>query len=163
MTHDAGAHRVIAARMRELRRKRDWTAQRLAEEMARVGIPWKREIVANLESGRRTAVSVEELLALAYVLSVAPVHLIVPTDVDDQGLYQVTPTWTRSRTTDVREWIRGNATIGDTDPRTYFSEVPANEFGPGGPFGKRTEEQERLAALADQVEVDPPEEARDGR
>jgi transcriptional regulator with XRE-family HTH domain len=58
--------------MRKLRTERGWSAQRLSEEMSKVGVPWDRSIVANLEYGRRRTVSVEELLALAYVLAVPP-------------------------------------------------------------------------------------------
>ena len=46
---------------------------------------WTRIVVTKLETGRRQSVSVEELLALAYVLNVAPVHLLVPWD-DDAAL-----------------------------------------------------------------------------
>jgi hypothetical protein len=56
-----------------------WSAERLAEEMAAVGIPWTRDAVVNLENGRRKRLAAHELLALAYVLDVAsPVDLLVP-------------------------------------------------------------------------------------
>lgn len=73
-------HKVIAARMRQLRTGRGWSAQRLSEEMSKVGVPWDRSIVANLEYGRRRTVSVEEWLALAYVLAVPPPLLLLDLD-----------------------------------------------------------------------------------
>lgn len=119
-------HRVIAARVRELRRKRGWSAAHLAAEMARVGVGWDRSIVANLESGRRAAVSVEELFALAATLSVAPIHLCVPTVEEVEELtYRVAPGERPISPSYARAWIRGITPIGD--PRIYFAEVPAAE------------------------------------
>lgn len=67
----------IVARATALRRARGWSAQRLGEAMAEQGIPWDRGIVANIESGRRIALSVDEWLGLARALDVAPVELLV--------------------------------------------------------------------------------------
>lgn len=117
---------MIAGQVQSLRKGRGWSAQRLAEEMVKVGIPWDRSIVANLENGRRAVVSVEEFLALAYVLDIAPVHLLVPID-DSAPLQPVAGV-----TVDpgqVRAWVRGLDTIGQVDRRRYFSAVPAHEFG----------------------------------
>lgn len=118
--------------MRELRSRHGWTGQRLAEEMTKVGISWDRSVVTALETGRRQSVSVEELLALAYVLSVAPVHLLVPPVSQEQlraarSLYAVAPR-AAAPTAVIREWIRGRAPIGNTDARMYFGEAPVDEF-----------------------------------
>ena len=130
-------HAAIARRMRELRKGRGWSAERLAEEMRQVGIPWQRMVVTKLElaAERGTAmraISVEEFLALAYVLSVAPIHLLVPpTGEDDLTRYAVTP-HTDSVPFYARAWIRGLAPMGGQDPRRYFSEVPEEEWHPPG-------------------------------
>ncbi len=132
------AHRVIAKRVKELRKGRGWSAQRLSGELKAVGIAWDRSIVANFESGRRPYVTVEELLALAYVLSVAPVHMIVPplsseeltptNRGDPPYSYAITPTVRFAPTAAVRDWIRGLRTVGEVDPRLFFSQVPPEEF-----------------------------------
>jgi hypothetical protein len=107
------------------------SAQQLAERVSRFGIAWDRSIVANLETGRRAVLSVEEMLALAVVLDVAPVHLLVPT-VDDQEPYLVTPQASPVATRgQVRHWVRGFCELPGRDPRKYFTEVPMNEFGIG--------------------------------
>lgn len=116
---------VVASRVREVRKKRGWSAQRLAEELGRAGLKWDRSIVANLESGRRANVSVEELLTLAYVLDVAPVHLLVPLD---GGAYSVTPSWVVLNGSVVREWIRGNSPLPSSNAKNYFGEVPDDEW-----------------------------------
>jgi len=119
--------KVIADRVRDLRTKRGWSGADLAAAMRAVGIPWERVVVAKLESGRRATVSPSELLALAYVLNVAPVHLMVPPD-DPDAPYVVTPEITRTRAA-ARAWIRGVAPVDDDmDWRQFFAEVPREEF-----------------------------------
>ncbi len=128
MEHDERAlapTRALAARVRELREKRRLTAAQLAAAMTRAGIKWDRSTVAKLETGRRENVSVAELLALAYVLEVAPVHLLVP--LDDDQLYQVTPGRVEPARS-VRRWVRGAVPLDGTDPRAFWSEVPADEW-----------------------------------
>ncbi len=110
--------------MREVRKRKGWSAQQLAAQLAGVGLAWDRSIVANLENGRRSSVSVEELLALAYVLDVAPVHLLVPLE---EVHYAVTPQWQTSSGR-VRRWVRGEHPLPRTDPRVFFSEVPQQEW-----------------------------------
>lgn len=63
---------TVVANMRRLRKARGWSAQRLTEAVTAAGIAWDRSIVANLENGRRSTVSVDELAALARVLDVEP-------------------------------------------------------------------------------------------
>jgi transcriptional regulator with XRE-family HTH domain len=119
--------RAVARRVREVRVKRGLSGGKLADRMTALGIRWDRSIVANLESGRRGQLSVDELLALAAALNVAPVHLLVaPEDYD--APYEVTPEVTYSAS-GVRAWIRGIHPLGDDgDPREFFAEVPRQEF-----------------------------------
>lgn len=120
--------RVVAARVKALRSKRGWSAQRLADELTKVGIPWDRSIVANFENHRRQTVGVEELLGLAYVLDVAPIHLLVP-PADDQVFYGVTPEMAIPLR-EARAWIRGREPAIGQDPRSYFAEVPDQDADP---------------------------------
>src|SRR6266545_5102056 len=93
MAHDESTQKpprpveVVARRMREVRETRRLTAAQLADRMRQAGIGWDRQIVTNLETGRRASLSVDELFALAVVLQVAPIHLLVP--LDDEQPYQV--------------------------------------------------------------------------
>jgi transcriptional regulator with XRE-family HTH domain len=114
--------------MAELRRTRGWSARRLAEEMAEAGMKWDRSTVANTENGRRP-VTVEELLALAYVLDVAPVHLLVP-PVDGEGAdYAVTPTVTATSGR-VRSWIIGRHPLAGADVLSFMRERPRHPWVP---------------------------------
>lgn len=94
----------------EVKRRRaglDWTAERLAEEMTAAGVPWTRDIVVNLENGRRKTLAVHELLALAWVLDVAsPVDLIAPPGYAGTEPFPVTPV-TTATPEQVRAWFTG--------------------------------------------------------
>lgn len=126
MTQQSLITKMIVDRVRDIRKRRGWSAQAFANELKRVGLDWDRSVVANLEAGRRNWISVEELLAIASVLDVAPVHLIVPTD-DNDAAYPVTSEQTEPRDT-VRNWIRGHLPLSGTDIRLFYSEVPAAEW-----------------------------------
>src|SRR3954447_4286750 len=77
---------VVAQRLRQLRRSRGWSAQRLAEECARLGAPHlSASGIANIETGRkgqtskrRRGVTIEELLVFSYALNAPTVALLVP-------------------------------------------------------------------------------------
>lgn len=95
---------VIAERVRWLRREREWTAQRLAEEMSRFGIEWNRGVVTKLETGRRESVSVAELFALASAFNVSALALLFP---DKDAAYAVTPSQSAESALDVYDWLVG--------------------------------------------------------
>jgi len=114
----------ISARVRELRTRKGWTGAELGKRMTARGIRWDRSIVANLENGRRATVSVSELLALARVFDVAPLHLLVPVQ---ERAFRVTEDEVYS-TERVRAWIRGQTPLPGTDERMFRSEVPLDEL-----------------------------------
>ena len=70
----------IGGRIRELRLRPgvNLSAQALADRTREYGHELKRSVIANLESGRRTNVSVADLLVLATALDVPPVMLVYP-------------------------------------------------------------------------------------
>lgn len=73
--------RLTAAIAGEVRRHRDvkgMSAQQLSDACAQLGLPIHRSVLANLENGRRSTLSVAELLVIASALDVAPVFLIAP-------------------------------------------------------------------------------------
>jgi transcriptional regulator with XRE-family HTH domain len=72
----AGVTRVIADAMRRRRKQLGMSAQQLADACAGVGMEIPRSVLANLESGRRTTITVAELLVLARVLDIAPILLL---------------------------------------------------------------------------------------
>lgn len=109
---------TIAQRVKELRGRRGWTAAQLGAALSKHGIRWDRFTVANLESGKRQNVTVQELFALSLALDVAPTNLLVP--LDDRA-YQITPNRAESADS-VRAWVRGDDPLPGTDERTYRAE-----------------------------------------
>lgn len=116
--------RTIADRVADLRARKGLTRQDLGSRLADLGIPWNRFTVSSLESGKRQNVTVVELLALARVLDVSPLHLLVPLE---EIAYEVTP-HEKQPAARVREWIRGDRPLPATDQRIYFSEIPMEEL-----------------------------------
>jgi transcriptional regulator with XRE-family HTH domain len=63
---------AVIRNVRRLRDRRGWTAQQLSERTGQVGYLVPRSVLANLESGRRHVVTVDELASFAAVLQVEP-------------------------------------------------------------------------------------------
>jgi transcriptional regulator with XRE-family HTH domain len=126
-----GVMDVVRARVKELRGRNGWSGAELGERLSALGVPWNRSVVANFESGRRPAVSVQELLALALVLDVAPINLLVPLYSEP---YRVTPEGTDPQNSvDVWSWLRGEQPLPGASAagtRLYFAEAPT-EVGRG--------------------------------
>jgi len=126
---------TIAGRIGDLRQRRGWSANDLAKRCAEQGLPGlNRSVLANLESGRRRYVTVDELLTLSLVLGVSPIHLLLPTD--DYAQVEVTPTVAEAAGW-VRPWIGGRTVLpaqvgtGEGAYRRaeddYFREAPERE------------------------------------
>jgi hypothetical protein len=105
------------------------TVAQLAARCAEAGMPRLTAQTLYKLEGQRTSraprpVSVDELLVLAYVLDIAPVHLIA--GLDDDATVPVSPDWSVSAP-GARLWIRGLAPLSDTDRKRYEANVPASE------------------------------------
>jgi len=128
---------TVAARVREVRKRRDWSPADLAARCAELGAADLTEnVIENIESRSARAskrprpVTVDELLILADALNVFPVHLLVRPD-DGDKLYQVTAAVTEPGYR-VRHWIRGLQPLRRLpkvgDVRRLWSEVPPEDF-----------------------------------
>jgi len=104
----------------------NWSAERLAEEMTAVGIPWTRDVVVNLENGRRKTLAVHEVLALAYVLDIAPAILM--SGLDDHAIVPVTPNLTVSAP-EARSWIQGLEALPGVDAERFARNLPPGMSG----------------------------------
>ncbi|MFG2596706.1 helix-turn-helix domain-containing protein [Streptomyces sp. NPDC048462] len=127
MEHSDGADpvAVIAQRVKEVRGRKGFTAQQLADKLRdKTGLNWDRATVTKLETGRRQTITVVELLALARVLDVAPVNLLVPLD-DRPFAVTAKESVAANR---VRAWVRGESPLSGTDQRIFRSEVPIDEL-----------------------------------
>lgn len=158
---------VVAARVKEARKRRGWNATQLAQRCAEIGAPeLTAQAIANIENGRRDAtgrrrrhVTVDEVLALAIALDVAPVHLMVPLE---EGAYWVTPRG-MTKIGLVRHWIRGTEPFPSGDRRVFFSEVPEQEWEPPPPLSAEDIEAWReFAAAAERAGLTSPFTTRRG-
>lgn len=105
---------VLAQRVRTYRDAHGWTVAELAERCSAAGVPLDGSVIANLEDDLRAPVSVQELLTLAYVLSVPPVLLFLPVGEDYE--IEITPGVAIPPDAAVR-WVCGEAMVaGDTKP-----------------------------------------------
>ncbi len=109
---------VIARRVSDLRQVQGINQTELAQRMTELGTAWSRTTVQKLENGKRSAVSVQELLALALVFDVPPVLLIA--DPRQPGSAPV------ARCLDVDQWealmwLIGTGTIDNANSGRTFS------------------------------------------
>ena len=70
---------VFGARLREIRTSRGLTQEALAEIVTAQGRPMNKAAVLRIERGER-GLALDEALALAWALQVAPAHLLSPRD-----------------------------------------------------------------------------------
>lgn len=75
----------IAGEIRRHRLSKGMSAQDLSDACTEVGMPIPRTVISNIENGRRTNVSVAELLVLARALDVPPVVLVFPVGYEEQS------------------------------------------------------------------------------
>lgn len=115
---------VVASRVRELRKARQWTAQQLADALADVGIDWNRGLISKFETGSREGVSVAEVLALACVFDVSPLALLLPSE---SAGYAITPKRVADGTDRVIDWMLGRSGLpfGEQGPSLGWFGIPA--------------------------------------
>jgi transcriptional regulator with XRE-family HTH domain len=84
----AGAEitRAVSAEIRCRRQALGWSAQKLADECAGLGMPAiTRTLISDLENGRRASIAVAELLAIAHILGVTPAALLCAASGEIEG------------------------------------------------------------------------------
>ncbi|WP_432128416.1 helix-turn-helix domain-containing protein [Streptomyces sp. bgisy082] len=146
---------TVARRVREVRKRRDLTAEQLAQRLQAAGLPWERGTVVKLESGYRQNVGVAELFALAAALDMSPLHLLIPLD---NRPYQVTSNRTEAADT-VRAWVRGEQPLEGMDAHAYRTEVSVQDMrwrvhGRRGHLAERTEEEQQAVNEAFAAELE---------
>lgn len=112
----------VASRVAELRRDKGWNAQEFVDRCMAGGLDrMTTSVLANLETGRRGYVTVDELLTFAAVLDVPPVALWLPLDVDT---FAVTPAMTVPPWRVLR-WVRGLQPLTQADVAFWRTETEA--------------------------------------
>ncbi|MFB1042340.1 helix-turn-helix domain-containing protein [Streptomyces chrestomyceticus] len=87
----------VAGEVRRRRKERGWSAQDLADQCEQLGHPIPRNVIANMESGRRANLPLVDVLVLAAALRTYPVCLIFPVGYVDRTqelpFQDLVPTW----------------------------------------------------------------------
>lgn len=117
---------VLARQLPEIRARVGLgSAQELADRVKRLGGRLDRAAISKIESRTRN-VSLDEALLLALALNVAPVHLFLPRD--DEEEVTVAGGSPSIRAADARAWLRGVEPLSSVDDRTFRTEVPSSEW-----------------------------------
>jgi len=116
----------VAQRVRELRDARGWSARALADQLADIGFPQlNRSTVASIESGRRSYVTVDEVLAFAVVFHVSPNALIFPSELSEE--VALTPTTSASAESAWR-WATGDTPLPGELPAHPQGQMDINQW-----------------------------------
>ena len=111
------ATEIVGRRIKELRSRRGLSAQRLADLCREAGAPdLNRQVITNLENGRRGIADVGEVLILARVLNAPPVLLFTPVGTDDA--LALSPTFSMRPDVALR-WTSGEVPLPDADTREW--------------------------------------------
>lgn len=91
----------VAGEVRRRRKAKGWSAQRLADRCEELGHPIPRNVIANLESGRRASLPLVDVMVLAAALHTSPICLIFPVGYVEQTqelpFGDLIPTWEAMR------------------------------------------------------------------
>ncbi|MFI6287396.1 helix-turn-helix domain-containing protein [Streptomyces sp. NPDC051018] len=87
----------VASEVRRRRKGRGWSAQDLADRCEELGHPIPRNVIANMESGRRATLPLVDVMVLAAALETYPVCLIFPVGyvekTQELPFQDLVPTW----------------------------------------------------------------------
>ena len=108
----------IAGEVRRHRARLGMSAQQLSDKCAELGMPIQRSVLSNLESNRRTTITIAEILVLAAALQVPPGVLIFPAGYFNYA--EVTPGRSVPAQAAVG-WLAGTIRFGNEDPAFYHS------------------------------------------
>lgn len=99
---------VAAGNVRAWREEQGWSQTRLAEAVQALGVSMNRSIVANIESGRRDQITLEELAGFAQALNVSPLALLL----NSTGTVAPTPA-SPAPAHRVGRWLQGEDSLLD--------------------------------------------------
>lgn len=102
---------TVADEVRRRRKELRWSAQDLADRCEEIGYPIPRNVIANMESGRRAVLPLVEVMVLAKALRMSPISLIYPVGYVDEvrqlPYEDPRPAW------DALQWFTGSSAADD--------------------------------------------------
>src|SRR6266511_5775853 len=115
---------IFGRRVAEERRRQGLSQDELVKRLAKLGRPMDRSNLGYIERGGTTG-QLDNVIALALALGVAPIHLIVPRDGEE------TVELTKKHRLPARKarlWISGAELLPDSDPVAYIAAMPEDEL-----------------------------------
>jgi transcriptional regulator with XRE-family HTH domain len=124
---------IFGRRVREVRRRRDWSQAELSRRLAEIGHPMSQVVIARIEAkspgSRALKVSLDDVVAIAGVLGVSPLFLFLP--LEDDAVVSISPSL-ELPAEQVRAWVRGDLPLiemTDEDRRLFETERDAASAG----------------------------------
>ncbi|MGP3926147.1 helix-turn-helix domain-containing protein [Streptomyces sp. 8N616] len=113
---------TVAAEVRRRRKELRMSAQDLADRCEEIGYPIPRNVIANMESGRRSTLPLVDVMVLARALNTSPICLIYPVGYIDR--VQPLPDQDITETWNALEWFTGEGSqLGlEVDMLSYYRE-----------------------------------------
>jgi len=153
------ARDVVGHRVAKLRRRRDLTAEQLADRCVELGaVHITRSFIANLES-RRRGLSVDDFLVLALALDVPVTELLALAPERGETLALTDTVHVTSAET-LRGWLVGETALPESDARLYYAtaleRMQAPDGQPMSAYAKAVV-QERSAQIAAHYEQEATE------
>jgi transcriptional regulator with XRE-family HTH domain len=109
---------TFSFQLTEVRTRKGWTQQQLADRLAELGHPMGRSAISKIEGGTRH-VTLDDEAAIAHALGVSPLHLTVPSrpeaSVRIAGRAQAVDSIVYAR------WRRADDTLLLEEPRFFFA------------------------------------------
>ena len=115
----------FAEQVRIVRERKHWNQQQLADRLAVLGVDMDQRTISKIENGKR-GIYLDDALAICAALGPAPVHLFVPTYLDEVEDVALAPKLIRSARA-VRQWVRGQSAIEGDDDRFFAEQVSEDE------------------------------------
>lgn len=125
---DLTASQVFSRRLKEVRDFHGWTQEQLSAHLRSTDVNFSQETIAKLEKDTTRAdhVTVNELLAVSFALSVSPLYMITPLDPHEPRLY-ISKALQPPEPAEARAWLRGLSRLEGQDPRTFAVQRPDDE------------------------------------
>lgn len=114
---------IFGRRVQQERERQRLTQKEVVERLAALGRPMDRSNLGRIERGETTG-QLDNLIALALALHVAPIHLLLPQEDEERvelASKQSLPAG------EARSWIAGRRLLPDSDPWAYFAAMSRAE------------------------------------
>jgi transcriptional regulator with XRE-family HTH domain len=114
---------IVGRRVSEERKRQGLSQDELATRLAKLGRPMDRSNLGRIERGETTG-QLDNVIALALALGVAPIHLMVPREGEER--VELTPN-RRLPASEARQWIGGRKLLPESDPLAYVAAMSDDE------------------------------------